>query len=722
MTKPVDPLSEFEDLRRASVSYAQEASGEIWTDYNVHDPGVTLLEQTCFALSQIAYQVSLPTRDLLTTGRGHFNAQDLALFKPRKVLSTYPVTRHDLSAWLCDCPGIESVSIAAPTEAEAGLFHVTIVPSPYSVANHDPEAAFRKAFADVRPLCTSLGRVEIAKPAKVALQGRVEINPEALPETAAAGLYHRIGQLLTGAHDPRDPATRADVWDAPERLLAPAQNRSAQSLDLTKHLARLRRLPGIRDIGTLTLKSLELRNKDARNPVYFQVALPRRDDEIGITLTLDGEPVTLSAARLREEFIRISAETIAEATHHIDRLDWDVMKPGRHRRFTHSHVDALLPVLYKMPYAAESDSGPDPAGLFGEYRSAIDSQLREMVDSLRHLPQSFTADPKHAVSDPVRHRLRLDLLDYLIALQGSAMPATRHSGLHSYMSTTARHRFEIAWRLEYLFALPTLKRGRATGPGPNAPGGFLAELAILCDLGLAQDVDVLTQPLQVYGLTLDPEATLAEDESSDKLMIVPAHNPFDMLVPEDDSLSAFDADELSNLTGFLKGITLSPTLLARLTDPDCFAISPHMGGQWLVLMDPGDGGTLRQITIAENKQEAQNTVNRLRTTWRQINRDAEAAHLIEHVMLGKTKAGQAHVADLILPGYTARCSMASYRSYVENRVEALAPAHLYVRVHWFEPSELVEVGRLANDAKDGAAPDKAALRAFLDARAAEKGR
>ncbi|MEM9578129.1 MAG: hypothetical protein AAF999_14090 [Pseudomonadota bacterium] len=720
MTDPVDPLSDFDDLRRAGISYAQEASGEIWTDYNIHDPGVTLLEQTCFALSQIAYQVSLPTRDLLTNTRGHFNAQDLALFKPRRVLSTYPVTRHDLRAWLCDCPGIESVSIAAPTEAEAGLFHVTIVPSPHGAAHPDPETAFRAAFADVRPLCTNLGRVEIARPAKVALQGRVEINPEALPETAAAGLYHRIGQLLTGAHDPGDPATRADVWDAPERLLAPAQNRSAQSLDLTKHLARLRLLPGIRDIGSLTLKSLELHKKDAKSPVYFQVALPRKDDEIGITLTLDGAPVTLSAARLREEFIRISAETIAEATHHIDRLDWDVMKPGRHRRFAHSHVDALLPVLYKIPYGTKG--GSDPAQLFDAYRGAIDSQLREMVDSLRQLPQSFTAAPDHAETDPVRHRLRRDLLDYLIALQGSAMPATRHSGLHRYMSTTARHRFEIAWRLEYLFALPTLKRGRATGPGPNVPGGFLAELAILCDLGLAETVDVLTDPLQTYGLTLGAEAVLAEDDASEKLMIVPAHNPFDMLVPEDASVEALDADALRDLTGFLTDGALSPELLARLTDPDCFAISPHMGGKWLVLMDPGEAAALRQITIAENKWQAQRTVNRLRMTWRQINHRAEAAHLIEHVMLGETRAGQAQIADLILPGYTARCAMASYRSYVENRVEALAPAHLYIRVHWLDPAELAEIGRLARAAKDGAVAEHRALREFLDARAAEAGR
>ncbi|MCI5224583.1 MAG: hypothetical protein D3924_18435, partial [Candidatus Electrothrix sp. AR4] len=40
---------EFAGLRRQGLEYAQQFSGELWTDYNLHDPGVTILEQLCFA-------------------------------------------------------------------------------------------------------------------------------------------------------------------------------------------------------------------------------------------------------------------------------------------------------------------------------------------------------------------------------------------------------------------------------------------------------------------------------------------------------------------------------------------------------------------------------------------------------------------------------------------------------------------------------------------------
>lgn len=685
MTDALDPLSDFADLRRAGIDYAQQASGGIWTDYNLHDPGVTLLEQTCFALSQIAYQVGLPTRDLLTNPRGNFCFADLALFKPRQVLGTDPVTRHDLAAWLCSCPEVDSVTITPPRQSAPGLYSITIVPSQRGERLADPETAFRESFSRIRPLCTDLEQVEIARPVDVQLFGQIEINTETLPETAAAELYQKIAHILTGSDRDESPASRADVWDAPERLLAPSFNRSAQSLDLGRYLSQLRSLPGIRDIGKLWLRPITEQRKDAETPVYFRLLLPKTDADLKLTLSLNDAPVTVHVTRLYEEALRIGAETIAEATHHIDRIDWDVMKPGRTRSFTLSHVDSLLPDLFR----AQGYRMHDPSTLVAEYRSAIDDVLRAMVQTVATLPDRFTAAPEGDQGNPVIYRSSLDLLDYLIALQGAEMPATRHSGLHHYMTSRARHRFEVEWRLEYLFALPALNRSRATGPGPRTPGGFLAELAILCDLDLSEDGD-LSKPLRDYGLSLDPTAEMLHDAEAERFPLIPAHNPFDMLVPETVSTDVLDRDALADLSPFLAEGVLAPRLLAHLSQPDSFAVAPFVGGQWLILLDPGNGAPLRRIGTAAGKPEAQETVARLRATWRYINRQCESAHLVEHILLRPVQTESTDIADLILPGWTARCQMQSYRSYVQARVLALAPAHVYIRIHWLDFSQMRE--------------------------------
>jgi len=712
VSKPVAPLSEFAALRRAGISYAQEASGDIWTDYNVHDPGVTLLEQTCFALSQIAYQVSLPTRDLLTNARGHFCAQDLALFRPRKVLATNPVTRSDLAAWLCACPEIESVSIDPEDPEKPGRYDLTIVPSTLVGADADLTQAFRAAFADARPLGAAPGDVRIARPVDVTLTGHIEITSEALPETVAAALYHRVGQILSGLDHQEIAATRADVWSAPERLLAPAQTRSQQSLDLSRHLADLRKLPGIHDIETLTLTpNSNAEHEDPSGPVYYRVNLPARDTDVAINLYLGDAPVAPSAARLREEFIRISAQTIARAKHHIDRIDWDVMRPGRHRQFTHANVDALLPSLYRTKGSVPQDR----MALFEDYREAINHVLHDMVETLKTLPARFAPASDQTDQDPARHRLRRDLLDYLIALQGSEMPPTRHSGLHTYMSRAASHRFEITWRLEYLFALPVLHRARATGPGPKTPGGFLSELAILCDLDVTE-TGIVSSQFSGYGLSIDTGAELAEEAEAKSFTLISAHNPFDMLVPETDNALPFTPEDFAPFTGFLEKGRVGPELLARMTETDCFAIAPHTGGQWVILLDAGALAPLRRIAVRGDKAEALQTVARLRATWRHLARSSEACHLVERALLPGTRGAECAVADLVLPGWTPRCSQKSYRRYVSTQVERLAPAHLHIRLHWLTPAEQQAFETLVTADTQGTAEQSQALRDFLDTR------
>lgn len=712
MTKPVDPLTDFADLRRAGIDYAQQASGDIWTDYNLHDPGVTLLEQTCFALSQIAYQVGLPTRDLLTNPRGHFCTHDLALFKPRKVLGCNPVTRSDLVAWLCACREIDSVEVARPDPAQPGLFNMTIVPSKQGETIKNADLAFRTSFAKVRPLCTDLGRLEIAEPVDVTLTGTIEISSETLPETAAAALYHKVEQILTGWDREDSAATRADVWEAPERLMPPAESRSEQSLDLSRHLADLRSLPGIRDIGELALCPDPEQTETTADPVYYRITIPRPGDRIDLTLTLNGAPVSLSMARIWEEYLRISAEAIAESAHHIDRFDWDVMKAGRRRSFTHAHVDSLLPQLFR----AGGYRMDETKGLTAEYRGAIDDVLRDMVETLSTLPRRFTPAPQGNPDDPVLHRMRIELLDYLIALQGAELPATRHSGLHCYRSTRARHRFEVAWRLEYLFALPALHRNRATGPGPGTAGGFLAELALLCDLGLSES-GRMTRPLSAYGLTLRHDADLTDDPAAEDIALMPTHDPFDMLVPEDDSAKPLDRPDLNALSPFLEEGCLSPALLAQLTDADSFAVTPD-GGKWAILLDPGAARPLRQIGTADSKTAAIERVQRLRATWRHINIACEEAHLVEHILLRGDRQGVADLADLILPGWTARCQMESYRSYVSARVEELAPAHVHIRLHWLDYDQMRRFEDLKNASLSGEDNDLLALKTYLDALAA----
>ena len=53
---------------RAVAPHRDRCAGHRWTDHNAHDPGVTLLEALCYALTDLGYRAGHRVEDLLTTG------------------------------------------------------------------------------------------------------------------------------------------------------------------------------------------------------------------------------------------------------------------------------------------------------------------------------------------------------------------------------------------------------------------------------------------------------------------------------------------------------------------------------------------------------------------------------------------------------------------------------------------------------------------------------
>ena len=107
--KPANNAEDYEWLRKTGLSYIQQFSGAVWTDYNVHDPGVTMLELLCYALTDLAYRNSLPVADLLTAP-GQKGPEPTDFFTARKILTTHPITVNDYRKLVLDrIPGVRNI-------------------------------------------------------------------------------------------------------------------------------------------------------------------------------------------------------------------------------------------------------------------------------------------------------------------------------------------------------------------------------------------------------------------------------------------------------------------------------------------------------------------------------------------------------------------------------------------------------------------------------------
>lgn len=88
---------DYAALRQKAIEIVQKLSGKIWTDYNAHDPGITILEQIVFALTEVGYKSSFDIEDYLVSPDGKINYENQALYSASRIKSLCTVTQDDYS-------------------------------------------------------------------------------------------------------------------------------------------------------------------------------------------------------------------------------------------------------------------------------------------------------------------------------------------------------------------------------------------------------------------------------------------------------------------------------------------------------------------------------------------------------------------------------------------------------------------------------------------------
>jgi hypothetical protein len=103
---------DFYDLRREGIHHLERSGSAQWTDYNTHDPGITILEALAYALTELSYRTGLPIEDLLApaaTGpvpEGLY--PDQTFYTPRTILTVNPTTAEDVRRLLIDLEAVRN--------------------------------------------------------------------------------------------------------------------------------------------------------------------------------------------------------------------------------------------------------------------------------------------------------------------------------------------------------------------------------------------------------------------------------------------------------------------------------------------------------------------------------------------------------------------------------------------------------------------------------------
>src|SRR5258705_7048076 len=78
-------------LRAEAIEGIQSLSGQIWTDHNEHDTGITTMDAICYALTEQGHLNNISARQLLQL-YGKPDAIEKDFFSRSRVLHNAPVT------------------------------------------------------------------------------------------------------------------------------------------------------------------------------------------------------------------------------------------------------------------------------------------------------------------------------------------------------------------------------------------------------------------------------------------------------------------------------------------------------------------------------------------------------------------------------------------------------------------------------------------------------
>lgn len=117
---PLPEALDAEQLKNQGIAMLQSMAGEVWTNYNDSDPGVTILDQLCYALTELGYCGQFPIEDILTQENGEIDYRD-QFFEPQNILTCSPVTTDDYRKLVLDAiPEIRAIYIEAGTVTPDG--------------------------------------------------------------------------------------------------------------------------------------------------------------------------------------------------------------------------------------------------------------------------------------------------------------------------------------------------------------------------------------------------------------------------------------------------------------------------------------------------------------------------------------------------------------------------------------------------------------------------
>lgn len=111
-------------LREHALAFLREHASTSWTDHNAHDPGITLLEALCYAITDLGNRLELPIADIMASQPGVDRERVAKNFpEAHRILSCAPLGIVDYRRFLTDLAGVKNAYLAPSAAPEFRVYY-----------------------------------------------------------------------------------------------------------------------------------------------------------------------------------------------------------------------------------------------------------------------------------------------------------------------------------------------------------------------------------------------------------------------------------------------------------------------------------------------------------------------------------------------------------------------------------------------------------------------
>lgn len=423
-----DPALDQAQLFALGIEHLRTLAGRVWTDHNIHDPGITTLELLTYALTDLGYRASFPIEDILASETDTLATMRAQFFSAQQILPNRALTHLDYRKLLIDLADIRNAWIEpAPQRLYAdpsahrlytthpgtpgirevdlrGLYRVRVELMDRVDATRRAAAisAARARLHANRNLCEDFVEIAIVENQPFIICGELELDPQADLTEVHAEVLFRVQQYLA------PPVFSYTLDELLARGLTPEQIFDGPTLDngfildeellgadlrtevrLSDVISIVMDIPGVRAVRDLIINPVNATRPLADHWVIAvadgkQPTLDRHQSRLVLykrNMPIQADPEAVEASYLvKDDALRLRLETPRAGV----RNDLEIPL-GRYRTLARYHsFQHHFPAIYGI--------GPDglPSGASRE-REALALQLEAYLLFFDQLMADFCA-------------------------------------------------------------------------------------------------------------------------------------------------------------------------------------------------------------------------------------------------------------------------------------------------------------------------------------------